>query len=210
MLGRFGLTTRRARLISAALAAVVVFALGYGAGVLSPRFTAPGDGSPEAGFARDMSRHHEQAVYMSFLEYRRGSNEAVRYMAYDMAAVQQYQIGVMETWLAQWRLPQTTDRTPMVWMPDGKRTLQADGRMPGMASPEELKRLEAAAGRDADVLFCQLMLRHHLGAIHMVDAVLGRTDNAQVTDLATSMRNAQESEVEALRRLLKDMGADPA
>jgi uncharacterized protein (DUF305 family) len=198
---------QRARLIWAALVAVLLVGVGYAAGVLVPRLTSPGNDSAEAGFAWDMSIHHSQAVRMSFLEYRAGENSTVRLLAYDIGTSQQYQIGVMETWLKEWHLPLTSDRGPMAWLPEGSRALQADGRMPGLASPEEMKRLEAANRHEADVLFCQLMLRHHLGGLHMVDEVLKRTDRAEVRELALAMRNGQQSDVEALRQLLKELDA---
>jgi uncharacterized protein (DUF305 family) len=195
----------------AAIAAIVLLLLGigYAAGRLTPLFTAPGDDSAEAGFARDMTVHHGQAVHMAMVEYDRGQDATLRRMAYDIATSQQYQIGVMEGWLREWRLPLTTDRPPMAWVPNGANMLQPDGRMPGIASNDELKRLEDASGRDADILFCQLMLRHHLGGIHMVDAVLQASDNDRVRDLAQQMRIAQQGEIDAMSEMLRAWGAQP-
>lgn len=203
------LAGRRARLIAAALAALLLVAVGYAAGRLTPTFSAPGDASAEAGFARDMTVHHAQAVHMSIVEYDRGENSSVRRMAYDVATVQQYQMGVMEGWLHEWGLPLTTDRDPMSWISSGKRMMQSDGRMPGLASRDEIKQLEQASGRAADILYCQLLLRHHLGGIHMLDEVLRAADDHEVTELATAMRNSQQGEIEALRLSLKSLGADP-
>ena len=143
---------------------------------------------------------------MAMVEYDRGQDSTLRRIGYDIATTQQYQVGVMEGWLAEWRLPQTTDRAPMAWVPGSKDMLQPDGRMPGLASTDELARLEAATGKDADILFCQLMLRHHLGGIHMIDAVLAESDNDRVRELAEQMRQAQQGEIEALRELLKVLG----
>jgi uncharacterized protein (DUF305 family) len=199
----------RTRWILTALAAMALLLVGLGIGYVTPILTAPGTDSPEAGFARDMTVHHGQAVHMGMVEYDRGEDPTLRRMAYDIATSQQYQIGVMEGWLREWRLPLTTDRKPMAWVPNGQNMLQADGRMPGLASRDEVKRLEDASGRDADVLFCQLMLRHHLGGIHMIDAVLAETGNDRVRELAEQMRNAQAGEIEALRELLKALGAQP-
>lgn len=193
----------------AVVAAVALLGLGFLAGHWGPILTAPADDSAEAGFARDMSTHHRQAVHMAMVEYDRGQDSTVRRIAYDIATTQQYQVGVMEGWLSEWRLPQTTDRAPMAWVPGGKGMLQTDGRMPGLASRDELAKLEAASGKDADILFCQLMLRHHLGGIHMIDAVLDSSDNDRVTELAGQMRQAQQGEIEALRELLKVLGAQP-
>jgi uncharacterized protein (DUF305 family) len=156
-----------------------------------------------------MTVHHGQAVHMAMVEYDRGQDSTLRRMAYDIATSQEYQIGVMEGWLREWKLPLTTDLPPMAWVPDGKAMLQPDGRMPGLASRDELTRLENASGRDADILFCQLMLRHHLGGIHVIDAVLAETGNDRVRELAEQMRNAQQGEIEAMREMLKAWGAQP-
>ena len=195
------------------IAAVVLLLLGigigYAAGRLTPVLTAPGDDSAEAGFARDMTVHHGQAVHMGMVEYDRGQDATLRRMAYDIATSQEYQIGVMEGWLREWRLQLTTDRPPMAWVQGGKDMLQPDGRMPGLASKNELERLEGASGRDADILFCQLMLRHHLGGIHMIDAVLKASHDDRVRELAQQMRNAQRGEIEAMGEMLKAWGAQP-
>jgi len=214
MPGFLDLTNRRARLFGAALVAVLLIAVGYAAGYATPHFTAPADDSAEAGFARDMTFHHSQAVRMSFLEYDRGdpsstAGATLHRMAYDMATSQQYQSGVMEGWLREWGLQPLSDHTPMAWVPGGKSMLQSDGRMPGLASDEEMKRLETAVGKNADILFCQLMIRHHLGGLHMIRAVLDQSDRAEVVELAENMQRSQQGEVDQLRLLLKDLGGDP-
>jgi len=200
---------RRISMIAAVVVLLVGMGLGYAAGRLTPVLTAPGNDSAEAGFARDMTVHHGQAVHMGMVEYDRGQDSTLRRMAYDIATSQQYQIGVMEGWLREWRLPLTTDKPPMAWVPNGQGMLQADGRMPGLASKEELTKLENSSGKDADILFCQLMLRHHLGGIHMIDAILQVSDNDRVTTLAEQMRQSQQGEIEALREILKSLGAQP-
>jgi uncharacterized protein (DUF305 family) len=199
--------SRRGRLLVAALIAVVALSLAYGAGWFSPRLLAPGDASPEAGFARDMSTHHRQAVEMGFIAYAHATNAAVRTIAYDIATSQQYQVGQMEQWLTEWGLLPTSNRPPMSWMAANERQLQPDGRMPGLASTAEMDQLRTATGKEVDVLFCQLMIRHHLGGIHMADGILKLTHNARVHDLAVMMRNGQQSDISALQQLLSEMGA---
>jgi uncharacterized protein (DUF305 family) len=201
--------SRRFYIIAGAVGAVVLLLLGFLAGQWAPILTAPGDDSAEAGFARDMSTHHRQAIDMAMIEYDRGQDSTLRRMGYDIATSQQYQVGVMEGWLKEWRLPLTSDRDPMAWVPGGKEMLQPDGRMPGLASRDEMARLQAASGKDADILFCQLMLRHHLGGIHMIDAVLQVSDNDRVRELAEQMRQSQQGEIAALQELLKSLGAQP-
>ena len=45
----------------------------------------PGEGSAEAGFARDMSEHHAQAVQMAGIVGRRTESDEIRQLATDIA-----------------------------------------------------------------------------------------------------------------------------
>jgi uncharacterized protein (DUF305 family) len=200
---------RQRALLLGALVAVVALAIGYLGGLLTPSLTRPGDDSPEAGFARDMSTHHAQAVEMAMIAWQKTTDPEIGQMAYDIATVQQGQIGVMQTWLKDWHLLPTGTRPKMAWMPNGTKELLPDGRMPGMATDAEMKQLGGATGKQLDILFCQLMLRHHLGGIHMVSAILSLTHDRDVTDLATPMRDGQQNEVTRMRQKLTDLGAQP-
>ncbi|GLZ75953.1 hypothetical protein Afil01_07600 [Actinorhabdospora filicis] len=191
---------RRRPLTVLLLSAVVALTLGLAVGVALMRETAPGEDSPEAGFARDMLVHHSQAVDMGMTEFRNGGDEVARGFGYDIAMTQQAQRGMMETWLSDWGLSPTGSEPAMKWM-DGEMSLQ-NGLMPGMATKEDLDRLRAATGRDADVLFTQLMIAHHQGGVHMADAILKRTDDPRVTSLAQAMKDGQRSEIQDLEAQL--------
>jgi uncharacterized protein (DUF305 family) len=202
-------SSRPVRLLLAGLATVVVLLLTYAAGVASAGLYAPGEDSPEAGFSRDMSLHHGQAVEMGMLAYQRATNAEVRHEGYDIALTQQSQIGTMKAWLDKWHVSRASTKPPMSWMPGGAKELSADGRMPGMASDEELTRLNTVTGKDFDILFCQLMIRHHLGGIHMADAILQVSGNADVRSLAESMKAGQQTEITIFTNLLTSLGAKP-
>lgn len=83
------------------------------------------------------------------------------------------------------------------------------GLMPGIATPEQLTQLRNATGKEVDVLFCQLMLRHHQGGIQMVDELLRSSDNADLRALAEMMKAGQVKELTELQRLLDKLGAKP-
>jgi len=199
---------RRFPTIVVALAVAVGLLLGLGLGWLIPRLSTPGDDSAEAGFARDMSTHHSQAVEMGLLAYRNGENPDVRQLGYDIATAQQGEIGAMQTWLRTWRLNPTGTQPRMAWMPDGQQALE-NGLMPGMATPEQMDQLRNAKGKDFDILFCQLMIRHHLGGVHMAEAILKATDDPDVVTLATSIKEGQQKEINIFNNLLAQMGAKP-
>jgi uncharacterized protein (DUF305 family) len=191
------------------LAAVLLLSLAFVGGVFYDRLSAPGEDSPEAGFARDMSTHHSQAVGMAMTEYAKGTHAEVTTQAYKIATGQQYQIGVMSDWLDQWHVSQTSNRPAMAWMPNGAKELGPDGLMPGMATPAEMAQLRNASGKQVDILFCQLMIRHHLGGIHMIDALLKLSHDDQVRALAKRMQATQTNEVEGLQRLLEMLNREP-
>lgn len=199
---------RAARLVLAAAAlGAVVLALVALAAVVPRIRLVPTNGSAEAGFARDMSTHHAQAVEMAELLRDRTDDAELRVLAADIATTQQAQIGRMSGWLDVWGL-RAFSAAPMAWMAgtagevtDGAAT--SGTRMPGMATPAELARLRDAHGRAAEVLFLQLMIEHHRGGVAMADAVLQRTDDEAVRRLATAMVTSQRSEIDNMRALLR-------
>jgi uncharacterized protein (DUF305 family) len=192
--------------VALALAVVVGLLLGYGAGWLTPRLTQPGDDSVEAGFARDMIFHHAQAVEMGQIAWQRASDPAVRQLAVDIATAQQGEIGMMHAWLDSWDLDPTGSAPAMAWMPESMRDTGSDGLMPGLANAEEMAELRAASGKELDILFLQLMIRHHLGGVHMIDAALEATDREEVVRTAQTMK---QTELNNLSAALTRLGGQP-
>jgi uncharacterized protein (DUF305 family) len=74
--------------------------------------------------------------------------------------------------------------------------------MPGLATPEQVASLKAATGVEAERIFLTLMIAHHQGGVEMAQAVLARTDNRVVVDLATSIVQAQTSEIAVMQQML--------
>ncbi|GIJ23298.1 DUF305 domain-containing protein [Micromonospora lutea] len=187
------------RYLTLAMAAVLLLGLGWTAATLWSART-PGEESAEAGFARDMSRHHAQAVEMAMIAYAKGQDPAIRQMGYDMALTQQAQIGQMQRWLQEWELLPTGSRPAMEWMPDAV-PVGADGLMPGMATRDEITQLHEAQGVAVDQLFLKLMIKHHLGGVHMADGLLKVSDRAEVVWMAEAMKQTQQKEINEMRRL---------
>ncbi|QSB15834.1 DUF305 domain-containing protein [Natronosporangium hydrolyticum] len=194
------LGSRRFGLATLAIAVVAALLAGFAIGVLALRpAAAPADDSPEAGFARDMITHHDQAVEMGMIAYTEAELPGVRQIAYDIATNQQGEIGMMHQWLREWELGPTAAEPPMAWMPDGDA--MGGAPMPGMASRDQMAELREAEGIAVDQLFLELMIDHHLGGIHMIDGVLELTDHSEVVWLAELMKSGQQHELEVLRNL---------
>ncbi|MFI9241452.1 DUF305 domain-containing protein [Streptomyces sp. NPDC053086] len=175
-----------------------------------PATKTPGAESADAGFARDMSVHHQQAVEMSYIVRDRTKNEEVRRLAYDIAQTQANQRGMMLGWLDLWELPKVSAEPPMTWM--GMRDMASgkDGAlMPGMATDTELRKLQSLNGKQAEILYLQLMTAHHKGGIHMAEGCVAKCTVDVEKRLAQGMVDAQQSEVELMAGMLKERGAQP-
>lgn len=176
--------------------------LGLGIGYLLPSLGRPSDDSPEAGFARDMSTHHAQAVEMGMMAYTRATNPEVQTMARDIALTQQGQIGMMQAWLREWKLDPTGAQPPMAWMPGGAESVR-DGLMPGMATQTEIDQLRTAEGTAGDLHFLKLMIQHHLGGIHMAQEIVRVSDEDEVKDIAQVAIDGQQRELTDMQNLQK-------
>ena len=177
------------------------------------RWDVPRDDSAEAGFARDMATHHAQAVEMSLVIRDTSSDEELRTLAYDITVTQSTQRGVFMGWLQAWGLPQASAAPRMTWMP-GHAPVErrAEGGMPlmhGMASDDELRRLRVAQGTDAEILFLQLMIRHHEGGVLMARAVSGLSRRTDVVAMAKSIDDGQRAEIVEMTEMLSKRGAQP-
>ncbi|MFB9249002.1 DUF305 domain-containing protein [Sphaerisporangium melleum] len=199
-------------LVTCAVTAAVTF-------LIFGRSAPPGDASPEAGFARDMAVHHAQAVEMSFTVRDQTTDPAIRGLTYDIITTQTAQRGIFMGWLQQWGLPQTGDRPSMAWMAGhgghgGSASTTApaatgDAAMPGMATPEELKELAGAKGKDAEVMFLRLMIRHHRGGVDMAKAALKLTARDEVRTMAQHIVDTQDGEIAYMTDLLAKRDAAP-
>lgn len=188
---------------------VVGIAVGWS---LGPRLATPADDSVDAGFARDMATHHAQAVDMSFSVRDNAGDEEVRTLAADIIVTQSTQRGIFMGWLQQWGLPQASARPRMAWMPGHAHagaTTGAPVLMHGMATEDELQRLRDAHGVAAEVLFLQLMIRHHEGGIIMARAVLMLSSRHEVVTMAKSVIEGQQVEIDHMTAMLTARSAQP-
>jgi uncharacterized protein (DUF305 family) len=195
----------------AVLTTGLLAAAGYAVGASRPGPDLREPGSVDVGFVRDMVVHHSQAVSLAMIVIQRATVPAVSEMADEIATTQQREAGEMTGWLQQWGLPTTTAAPAMSWMTHapGASAAAVDPPMPGMATRREVARLAVTRGRNADLMFCRLMLPHHLGGLHMINEVIARGSRPEVIALAEQMRTAQQREINQINRLLTQI-ASPA
>lgn len=166
----------------------------------------PSATSVDAGFARDMATHHIQAVTMAGYERDNTSSPALKNLAFDIETSQEFQVGEMQGWLDVWHLSRNSPH-PMAWM--GHADAVHNGLMPGMATPTQLTRLESLHGKALDILFLQLMIRHHEGGIPMARYANAHASEPYVRGLASAMATAQSNELIQMEQLLRKLGGTP-
>lgn len=165
------------------------------------------ESSVDAGFARDMSTHHVQAIEMAGYTRDHTSDAKIALLARDIETQQYFQVGEMQGWLDGWGLSRSSSRTQMGWMTGHDH--MSDGLMPGMATPAEMDRLETLTGATLDTTFLQLMLRHHQGGVPMAQYAASHASTDYVRNLADKMAQAQSNEIVQMERMLRERGASP-
>jgi CubicO group peptidase (beta-lactamase class C family)/predicted outer membrane protein len=142
-----------------------------------------------------MIPHHEQALEMTALAAERAVGEPVRAMALRMQISQRDEIALIEQWLRARNAP----------VPEAHQG-HATTPMPGMLTPEEMERLRSARGAEFDRLFLELMIRHHEGAITMVEELFRSSGAGQISEifqLASEIEADQRMEIDRMQRLLQ-------
>lgn len=208
-----GAPSNRLRRTLVAIIAVCLLIIAGAAGWLlrggdSSSPSTPTSSSVDAGFARDMATHHTQAVTMAGYERDYTSDSQLKILAFDIETSQEFQLGQMQGWLDNWGLSRNSTH-PMAWMGSAHMAMGANELMPGMATPAQLDKLESLHGRALDVLFLQLMIRHHQGGVPMARFALAHAHEAYVRQLASRIVSAQNAEIVQMEQLLRKLGGTP-
>ena len=157
-------------------------------------------------FMQGMIMHHAQALEMAALVEARSSREAIQLMALRISLSQEDEIAMMSDWLEARDLPRSM---PMADM----QAMAADPEMmPGILTEAELEELAQLRAQDFDSRFLQLMIKHHEGAITMVERLLAQPGTAQDSVLfafTTDVTSDQTSEIERMSSMLAGFSPDP-
>jgi len=155
-------------------------------------------------FMQDMIPHHHQAIVMSRLVAERTDSPDLIEVAGRIEKSQADEIEFMKGWLAE--------RGESVPDPSAHDAMHISHEMAGMASPEDMARLEAAEGEAFDRLFLELMIEHHKGALTMVEDLLEQPGSAYepvLYEFTNDITNDQEAEIERMSAMLAGYSSDP-
>ncbi|MCS6625495.1 DUF305 domain-containing protein [Roseibacterium beibuensis] len=160
-------------------------------------------------FMQHMIAHHSQAVDMVALMPDRAASPTVRLLGERIAQSQAAEMALMEEWLLARGLP-VAAADPHAGH-HGMNHAPADPNMPlmpGMLSPAQMTALAAASGPAFDRLFLEGMIRHHQGALDMVETLLSDPDTAEdpmLSDFASSVTADQSAEILRMQSILSEL-----
>jgi uncharacterized protein (DUF305 family) len=173
--------------------------------------------SPQAGvypyneadvhFMSGMIPHHAQAVLIAGWAASHGARQDVRILCERIVVGQRDEIAMMQTWLGDRGepVPEAT-ATHMKMKMNG---MEHDMLMPGMLTDAELAALDKARGPEFDRMFLIAMIKHHQGAISMVDelfASYGAAQEETIFRFASDVYADQTTEIDRMQKMLAGEG----
>jgi len=170
--------------------------------------TPPGLGTlpysdADVEFMSGMIPHHAQAVVMAGWAPSHGARPDVAVLCERIVVGQRDEIATMQTWLHDRGLP-----VPDATSTRHKMTMNGmthEMLMPGMLTDEEMAELDRARGPEFDRLFLLGMIKHHQGAIDMVDVLFkayGAAQDELVFKFASDVYADQSTEINRMNEML--------
>ncbi|HEY7688877.1 MAG TPA: DUF305 domain-containing protein [Dongiaceae bacterium] len=148
-------------------------------------------------FMQGMIGHHAQAIEMVDLLNTRTASDDMKKLALRIQVSQEDEIKMMREWLER-----RGQEVP------GEHAHHTGTLMPGMLTPEEMARLTAAKGPAFDRLFLEFMIKHHAGALIMVEQLFSSPGAGQESDIfafASDVEADQRMEIERMAGMLKEL-----
>jgi uncharacterized protein (DUF305 family) len=157
-------------------------------------------------FMQGMIQHHAQALRMTDLVPARSRRRPIELLARRIDLSQESEIETMRNWLDA-----RNEAAPELHRVHGHAHGAGLGRlMPGMLTEAQLKQLAAARGNAFDRLFLEGMIRHHQGAVRMVNDLYaaGAGAEPEIDAFARHVDADQQIEIGRMRGLLRRLRAD--
>jgi uncharacterized protein (DUF305 family) len=156
----------------------------------------------DVDFMSGMIGHHAQAVVMAGWAPTHGARNDVQLLCARIAVAQTDEIASMQRWLRDRNQPVPDAHEIHGHMMPG---MDMPMLMPGMLTDAELAQLDKARGPEFDRLFLTFMIKHHQGAISMVETLLGSNDSAEddiVYRFASDVYADQTTEIARMQKML--------
>jgi uncharacterized protein (DUF305 family) len=151
-------------------------------------------------FMQGMIGHHTQAIEMVALLKTRSASDGMKKLALRIEVSQEDEIKMMQEWL----------KNRGQALPD-PHAHHKGMLMPGMLTAEEMTRLGAVKGVEFDRLFLEGMIKHHGGALTMVQELFASPGAGQESDIfafASDVDADQRMEIERMAAMLNALNKE--
>ena len=146
-------------------------------------------------FAQTMIPHHEQAVEMAdAILAKQEVPPEITQLAQQIKDAQVPEVETLRGFLASWQQPLIPDHSSEAdkdhWAAEGDLT------------PEEMQALNAADAGKGQRLFLRGMIKHHKGAVGMVQKEIDNGENSDAVKLAQGIKDGQSAQIKTMETLL--------
>lgn len=148
---------------------------------------AQGEAPADAKFLDQFSEHHQEAIKMAEMAEDKAQSQELKKIAEKMVKDQKKEVQQMQTW--RQRFYPNAPKSPM--------------EMPKM----DMSKLEKAQGHEFDMVFAEMMSKHHDQGIQMVESVSDELSNPQVKKFAQQSAKNQEKDKQKLAKMKSDHSA---
>lgn len=144
----------------------------------------------ELEFLVEMTPHHQEAVDSARQILAVTERQELRDFAKEVIDAQTEEIAKMRQWIKQWHPGAATQAAYQPMMRD----------------------IDGLPAEEADIVFLEDMIEHHLAAVHMARDVLDKnlTERDEVRTLAEEIIAAQNREIDQMRKWLEQWSDSPA
>ncbi len=136
-------------------------------------------------FIDTMTHHHQGAVEMAKMIDGKTNNADIIKFGKQIIADQDKEIAQMKDWREK-------------WFKGAPKALNME--MPGMmdSMKMDMSKMSNSKDKDFDLMFIEMMIPHHAGAVSMAKEALTKSEKAEIKTLAGNIIKAQETEIKMM------------
>ena len=140
-------------------------------------------------FIDTMTAHHQGAIDMAQMALKNSQNDELKKFAQKIIDDQRKEIAQLKDWRDKWYAGKPAAKNmEMPGMADSMKMMMGDG----------MKKMEAAKGKEFDLMFLDMMTPHHAGATAMAKEALQKAERPEIKTLAQTIIREQEMEIKQM------------
>ena len=141
----------------------------------------------DVAFAQMMIPDHKMVAKMATLAEKRANSAKLKSLAAQMRKGQSAAVEKLQGWLQDWGKPASDDMAGM--------------SMPGAMSEQDMDTLGSMSGMQFDMMFAQMMIKHHEGSLQMVRDEQSKGASKQAKAMAADMQTTLQAQIDKLQPL---------